>query len=77
MLGVKCVGDLENFGPIRSPAGRRGGPPRQGCPQDTSPGWEMELLAPREEMPAMAKEGVSYVQCMAPIFAMLQLSAKE
>lgn len=75
MLGVKRVGDLETFDPVMSSAGRRGGSPRQGCPQGTTPEWEMGLLA-CEEMPVMAKAGLSYVQSVASIFATLQLSVK-
>lgn len=38
MLGVNHIGDLKIFDPIKSPAGRRGGSPRQGCPQGSTPG---------------------------------------
>lgn len=56
MPGVKLVGDLETFDPMKFPAGGKGGWPRQGSPQGTSPGWEMGLLL-CEETPAMAKQG--------------------
>lgn len=75
MLGVKHVGDLESFDPIKSPAGRGGGSPRQGFPQATTPGWEMGLLE-GEELPVMAKAGLSYMQAVPSILAMLQLSLK-